>query len=88
MYKVRLSPRAERSYAAADGALAKKLVRCFQRLEENPRGATNIRALRGPLTGLWRFRVGDYRVVYRIDDEGRLVYVLTIAHRRNAYSGT
>ena len=32
----------------------------------------------------WRIRVGDYRVIYRIDDAAREVSVLRIAHRRQA----
>ena len=85
MYKVRLSPRAERFYAGTERSLAKKLARCFRRLEEDPRAHASIRALRGPLAGLWRYRIGDYRVVYRIDDAGRIVQVLIIVHRRDAY---
>ena len=39
--------------------------------------------LRGELRSLWSLRVGDYRVVYRI--EGDKVRVIQIAHRRDAY---
>jgi mRNA interferase RelE/StbE len=35
--------------------------------------------------GRWRIRVGDYRVVYQIDDDIVLVLVVTIAHRGEAY---
>jgi mRNA interferase RelE/StbE len=34
---------------------------------------------------LWRIRVGDYRVIYRIEDDRRVVTVLRIQHRRDAY---
>ena len=33
----------------------------------------------------WRIRVGDYRIVYGIDDERRMVEILNIAHRRDVY---
>ncbi len=33
----------------------------------------------------WRVRIGDYRVVYGIDDERRVVEILNIAHRREIY---
>ncbi|MBA3473004.1 MAG: type II toxin-antitoxin system RelE/ParE family toxin [Rubrobacter sp.] len=33
----------------------------------------------------WRIRVGDYRIVYGIDDEQRIVEVLNVAHRRVVY---
>lgn len=41
--------------------------------------------LRAPFEGLWRARRGEYRVRYRIDDDGRTVYVLDVDHRRDAY---
>jgi mRNA-degrading endonuclease RelE of RelBE toxin-antitoxin system len=41
--------------------------------------------LRKPFEGQWRARRGEYRVRYAIDDDARIVYVLDIDHRRNAY---
>ena len=41
--------------------------------------------LRAPFEGHWRARRGEYRVRYRIDDDQRVVYVLDIDHRRDAY---
>jgi len=34
---------------------------------------------------LWRIRVGDYRVVYRIDDLNKVVDIVRVRHRKNAY---
>jgi mRNA interferase RelE/StbE len=54
-------------------------------LEESPRQHPNIKALKGELAGRYRYRVGDYRVIYRIDDDAADVIVLLIKHRRDAY---
>ena len=43
--------------------------------------------LRAPFAGQWRARRGEYRVRYRIDDANRVVHVLDIDHRRDAYRG-
>jgi mRNA interferase RelE/StbE len=43
------------------------------------------KALRGERVGLWRYRVGDYRIVCAVEDEGRRVRVLRIGHRRSVY---
>ena len=43
--------------------------------------------LRAPLEGLWRARRGEYRVRYEIDDDHRIVRILDIDHRRDAYRG-
>ncbi len=36
-------------------------------------------------TDLWRIRVGDWRVVYRVSDRDRLVDVVAVRHRRDVY---
>ena len=41
--------------------------------------------LREPFIGLWRARRGEYRVRYEIDEQNRVVRVVDIAHRRDAY---
>ena len=85
MYKVVLLPKAERTFARADAVLAKKLARGFESLEVDPSRHPNIKPLVGALKGLFRFRVGDYRIVYQIDVKSEIVYVVRIAHRREAY---
>jgi mRNA interferase RelE/StbE len=72
-------------YANADPPLAKKLARCFSQLETDPRHHANIKILKGNLSGLHRFRVGDWRVIYRIDEMHLAVLVLAIAHRSEVY---
>ena len=85
MYKVHLLPKAEKSFARADIALARKLASCFELLEADPLHHPNIKKLVGPLKGLHRFRAGDYRIIYRIDSANKTVFVLRIAHRKEAY---
>jgi mRNA interferase RelE/StbE len=51
--------------------------------KENPRRLG--KALRGPFSGLWRYRVGDYRLVTRIQDNELTVLVVRVGHRRNIY---
>lgn len=85
MYKVRLSDDAKRAYEKADRPLAKKLAKCFEQLEAEPRKHPNIKALTGPFKGLWRYRIGDHRVIYRIEDKALIVIVLIITHRGQAY---
>jgi mRNA interferase RelE/StbE len=42
-------------------------------------------ALTGDREGLWRYRVGDYRIVAAIEDECFVVLVVTVGHRREVY---
>jgi mRNA interferase RelE/StbE len=85
MFEVVLSPAASDFFAAADRPLAMKLARCFRRLEAEPREGNNVKRLKGKLSGLLRYRVGDWRVIYRIDNDADRVNVLVIAHRREVY---
>jgi mRNA interferase RelE/StbE len=54
----------------------------FGALAENPQRAGS--ALRPPFAEQWRASRGEYRVRYRIDESTHLVYVLDVAHRRDA----
>lgn len=85
MYKLELSREAERFYRQCDAPLAKKLARCFQSLEKNPRQGNNVKPLKGKLAGSYRYRVGELRVVYTISDSAVTVYVITIAKRSDVY---
>ena len=85
MYRVVLLPKAAKSFARADATLAKKLAGCFKSLEADPFRHPNIKALTGPLKGLFRLRAGDHRIVYRIDTTAKIIYVVRIAHRKEAY---
>ncbi|GAB4160625.1 MAG: type II toxin-antitoxin system RelE/ParE family toxin [Candidatus Promineifilaceae bacterium] len=51
------------------------------RFELRPPG---VRKLQGAETG-WRLRVGDYRIIYQIDDSARSITIVRIRHRRDVY---
>lgn len=44
--------------------------------------------LRGEMAGLWRYRIGDYRIICEIQDQRLVVLALTVGHRREVYSET
>ena len=54
-------------------------------LEQTPRSHPNIKPLKQNLAGRYRYHIGDYRVIYQIDDENSQVIVSLIIHRRQAY---
>lgn len=84
-YRVNLSLEAEKTYRIANSALLKKLNRCFELLESNPYSYPNIKALKGNYRGCYRYRIGDYRVVYLVDETNALVDIIVIAHRSKVY---
>ena len=52
-------------------------------LADNPR--TMGKALTGSLSGLWRYRVRDYRIICEVNGNGLRVLVIEIGHRREVY---
>jgi mRNA interferase RelE/StbE len=85
MFRVELSREAQRFYERCDKVVSKKLSRCFAALERDPRAGNNVRALTGRFAGSYRYRLGDLRVVYTINDRQVAVFVITIAQRSDVY---
>ncbi len=63
--------------------LITRILSRIERLSSNPR-PTGVRKLVGSRY-LWRLRIGDYRVIYGIYDEQKLVDIIHIRHRSDAY---
>jgi len=62
------------------------VVRIFPAIESLAQEArpSGCRKLRGQ-ENLWRIRIGDYRVVYKIDDGASVIDIVAVRHRREAY---
>ena len=83
-YTVSIKPRAEKYLAAIrDVRLSLRLREAIDALAENPRAPGNVK-LQGE-SELYRVRVGDYRIVYQIQDAVLVVLVVQIGHRREIY---
>ncbi len=82
MYEILVVPRAGRDLDALPSDRFRAVNAAILGLERDPRGHQTVK-----LTGNegYRLRVGDYRVLYRIDDEERTVTVTAIEHRGDAY---
>jgi mRNA interferase RelE/StbE len=86
-WKVELSVEAERELNKLDAQHAKRILKF---LRERVTKLENPRSLGKPLQGsrlgeFWRYRVGDYRLICRIEDGRLLVLVLSIGHRKEIY---
>lgn len=85
MYEVRLSLEAQSFYNKTSIATVKKINRCLLILEQDPYNHPNITALRGNLAGRYRYRIGDYRILYLVNEDLKVVFVTLIAHRSKVY---
>lgn len=82
MYEIRLHPKAVRGFRRLHGAMRDRIETAIDELaaDPRPRGATKLAGKDD-----FRIRVGDYRIVYAVDEDERLVLVARIAHRREVY---
>lgn len=81
-YRVDLTSKARRQFSVLPKDVQKRIDLRLLALAGNPRPA-GVKKLQGQ--DRYRIRVGDYRVIYQIQDEVLLVLVVEIAHRREAY---
>ena len=81
-YTIHLEHRAERDLRRLPQDVVRRIDALFQQLAENPR-PDGIVKLSGRTSSGWRVRVGDYRILYRI--EGSRIEVYRVKHRRDAY---
>jgi len=82
-YAVVFARSARKELQALDPAVAARVLRRIEALADNPR-PTGVIKLEGA-SDLWRIRVGDWRIVYRLSDKERLVDIFAVRHRREAY---
>jgi mRNA interferase RelE/StbE len=82
-YTITFARSARRELEALDARLVQRIVSAIDALAKDPR-PRGCRKLRGE-SNLWRIRIGEYRVVYAVYDERRLVDIIAVRHRSKAY---
>lgn len=84
---IALTPTFRKAISAVDKKLQGRIMSAVSELSENPtslHGDTR-RPLSGPLKGYWRYRLGDYRLVYEPKEAQRVVRLLDFAARGGIY---
>jgi mRNA interferase RelE/StbE len=82
VYKILLLPRAKKDLDQFRGKIFKQIRDKILSLEKNPQphGSLKLTAEEG-----YRLKSGNYRIIYRIDDKEKAVYIYRIKHKRKAY---
>jgi mRNA interferase RelE/StbE len=83
-YAIEFSTSAAKAVDKLEKARRQRIVGVIELLSVDPR-PPGAKMLRGGELGRWRVRVGDYRIVYAIEDDLLLVLILRVAHRREVY---
>jgi mRNA interferase RelE/StbE len=83
---IKFDPRATKELKKLDQVAQKRIITYMKKqvaLENNPR--LFGKSLTGDKQGLWRYRVGDYRVICELLDEEITVLVIKVGHRQSVY---
>ncbi len=84
-YAIQFRASVKRDMRGLDRQTARRIDAAIMALADDPRPAGSVK-LSGE-SGLWRIRVGNYRVIYEIQDRRLIVLVVSAAHRREVYRG-
>ena len=57
----------------------------YPQLKTEPFWGNNIKKLQGYTPDTWRYRIGKFRIFYVVDQEEKLIYILTVDARKDAY---
>ena len=83
MHEVYVEQSAERDLKRLSAQDFHRVIPRIKALAENPRPAGCRKLISSGSD--WRIRTGDYRVIYEIDDKAKVVKVMHVKHRREAY---
>ena len=85
MHKIILHRNTVKFYRKADDALKERVADAIDVIARNPHLDGHIKKLKGDLKRMHRFRMGDLRILYEIDDAQEIVWIKTIEWRGSTY---
>ncbi len=83
VYRIFISRDAEKGFSKVSKQIRKNIASAIAKLRNNPR-PLNVRKI-GGAENYYRIRMGDYRIVYEINDKESRIDILRIRHRKDAY---
>lgn len=83
-YNILFSEAAEKKFAKFDRIVQKRII-TFLETRVKPDPDLLKQALQGTKRGLWKYRVGDYRIICDIRHKELLILIVDIGHRREVY---
>ena len=82
MYIITIKQSAAKALAKIDATQRTRLIEAIDKLKTNPNAGS---VLKGEFTGLRRIRIGNYRIVYEVQNEQLVILVVHVAHRKEVY---
>ena len=84
-YNIVWTTKAAQEYDKLDNSVRMQIDKYLEKIRISPDPSSMGKALSSDLAGLWRYRVGDYRIVVRIDNTELIVLIVSVKHRSIVY---
>jgi mRNA interferase RelE/StbE len=85
LWQITLKLKATKAINKLDSISQNRIKAFLKRLKEQENPRNQGKPLTGKYKGLWRYRVGDYRLICNIQDNEVIILVLDIGHRKKIY---
>ena len=85
MYKVFPHKKAVKYYESLDDNTAKRINKAIDAMCRNPLEGPHIKRLRGKYEGKYRYAMGDLRIIYRVNEEEKIILIEAIGPRGDIY---
>ena len=79
------SPNFDKAFDKLDNSVRRTIVRTMQAIADSGLPYSRGKILTGNLKGLWRYRIGDYRVIADIQDSKMIIMQVDVGHRSDIY---
>jgi mRNA interferase RelE/StbE len=84
LYTITFKKSAEREFEKLPTQVIRRIGKAIDTLSKNPR-PVGSKKLEGQKESLWRIRIGDYRVIYLVEDVIKIVEIRRVGHRKDIY---
>ncbi|MFA0769339.1 MAG: hypothetical protein OXFUSZZB_002667 [Candidatus Fervidibacter sp.] len=84
-FRIVFHRRAAKTFQRLPTDVRRRIETAIETLKDNPFTGKDVVKLKGELAGLYRLRVGTYRVVYSVDEERQVITVEAIGTRSEVY---
>lgn len=82
-WKIEFDKKATVELLKLDKQVQKRIIKFIEKIKNNPKslGAP----LHSNLSGLWKYRVGDYRLISKFEDKKLIILIISVGHRSKVY---
>lgn len=85
VYRIIIAKDCEKSISKSPRHIRQAVEAAFEKISHSPYSGSQIKALQGEWQGYFRYRVGPYRLIYRVDDGHVTVFAIAFGSRGDIY---